>query len=72
MSITNPKETVNGTEWEYEPASYVTRLDWFHLAELARKRMTEHSHDVPRWRRERRSFYSCLRAMDVNEVEFFD
>lgn len=38
-------------------------LDWFHLAECARERMSQYSQDVPRWRGERRAFYSSLAKM---------
>jgi hypothetical protein len=55
---------------DYEPKNYIGSLDWFNIAQCARKRMTEHCHDMNRWRGERRSFYSALQAMciDTNEL----
>jgi hypothetical protein len=51
---------------EYEPKGYLGTLDWFNIAKCARSRMTEHCHNMTRWRGERRSFYSSIQAMDVD------
>jgi len=60
------KYTYCGFEMEYEPSYYISTLGWFNIASCARKRMTEHCHDMNRWRGERRTFYSSLQAMDVD------
>lgn len=64
----NPKYTVNGIEVEYEPRYNIGRLEWFNLAVCARKRMIDHSHDVLRWRGERRTFYTYLRTTSEGVV----
>jgi hypothetical protein len=53
-------------EIEYEPKDYLGIFDWFNIATCARARMTEHCHNMTRWRGERRSFYSSIQAMDVD------
>lgn len=73
--MTNPKFTENGIftfEVEYEPKANLTALDRFHIAECARKRMTECVVDIVRWRGERRSFYTALQMMKVDTVGFMD
>ena len=74
--MTNPKYTEIGSYCsvavEYEPKDYLGALDHFHLAECARKRMTENCGDILRWRGERRSFYTALQMMEVDEVDFMD
>jgi hypothetical protein len=59
-------------EVEYEPKDYVGALDHFHIAQCARQRMTSYCHDILRWRGERRSFYTALQMMEVDEVGFMD
>jgi hypothetical protein len=74
--MTNPKFTEIGSYCsvavEYEPKANLTALDRFHIAECARKRMTEYVCDIVRWRGERRSFYTALQMMEVDEVKFMD
>jgi hypothetical protein len=74
--MTNPKYTEIGSYCsvavEYEPKDYLGALDHFHLAECARKRMTANCGDMVRWRGERRSFYTALQMMEVDEVGFMD
>jgi hypothetical protein len=67
-----PKYEACGMQFAYEPTNSVTRLNWFNIANQARKRMTEHAHNTDRWRGERRTFYSALRKMGVDEVQFMD
>jgi hypothetical protein len=67
-----PTYTVYGQECEYEPAASVTTLSWFSIARCARERMTAHCGDIHRWRGERRSFYTALQMMEVEEVGFMD
>ena len=57
------KSTLLDSIVEYEPKDYMGNLDWFHLAECARERMSQYCQDVPRWRGERRAFYSSLAKM---------
>jgi len=64
--MTNPTYKSYGYDVEYEPAYYVSTLDWFNIARCARLRMTEYCHDMNRWRGERRTFYTSLQAMDVD------
>ena len=59
-------------EMEYEPKGYLGTLDWFNIAKCARARMTEHCHNIPRWRGERRSFYSSIQAMDADTKWLLD
>ena len=59
-------------EMEYEPKAYIGTLDWFNIARCARERMTEHCHNMDRWRGERRSFYSSLQAMDIDTKQLLD
>jgi hypothetical protein len=68
--ITLRHYTISDSVIEYEPKDYMGNLDWFHLAECARKRMSQHCQDIPRWRGERRSFYSSLAK--IYEVNFQD
>lgn len=56
----------------YEPSYSVTGLNWFNIANQARKRMTENAHNLERWRGERRTFYSALRMMKAEEIQFMD
>jgi hypothetical protein len=62
----------DGNAYEYEPSWNVTTLGWYNISQCARKRMTDNSYDVPRWRGSRRSFYNALRMMQVDEVQFMD
>jgi hypothetical protein len=57
---------------EYEPKDYLGIFDWFNIATCARARMTEHCHNMTRWRGERRSFYSSIQAMDVDTKHLRD
>jgi hypothetical protein len=70
--MTTPSYTCYGTTIEYEPKFTLISLDWFNIAECARKRMTEHCHDILRWRGERRTFYSSIQAMNINTKELLD
>ena len=74
--MATPKYTHIGTydsfEIEYIPTDYLGSLAWFNIAWCARKRMTEHCHDINRWRGERRSFYSSLQAMDIDTKQLLD
>lgn len=67
-----PKTTQYGMEIEYEPKWGVTGLDWFQIAQCARARMTDRANNIEQWRGERRSFYTALRFMKVEEVVFMD
>lgn len=70
---TNPSYLELGTfEVEYEPNYSVTGLSWFNIAQCARKRMTERCGNIHQWRGERRSFYTALRMMEVDEIVFND
>ena len=62
----------DGIAYEYEPKWGMTTLDWFAVAQCARKRMNDTAYDVTRWRGSRRSFYNALRMMQVDEVQFMD
>ena len=70
--MTATRYTALDAEWTYEPRYYVGTLDWFNLAQCARARMTDYAFDVHRWRGERRSFYSALQRMHVDEVGYMD
>lgn len=59
-------------EMKYEPKNYLGSLDWFNIARCARERMTEHCHNMNRWRGERRSFYSSLQAMNIDTKQLLD
>ena len=59
-------------EIEYEPKDYLGIFDWFNIATCARARMTEHCHNMTRWRGERRSFYSSIQAMDIDTKHLRD
>lgn len=59
-------------ETEYEPKNYLSVLDRFNMAKCARQRMSEYVVDLIRWKGERRSFYSTLQAMKVDEVCYND
>jgi hypothetical protein len=59
-------------EIEYEPKNYLSVLDRFNIAKCARQRMSEYVVDAIRWKGERRSFYSTLQAMNVDEVCYND
>jgi hypothetical protein len=59
-------------EIEYEPKKYLSVLDRFNIAKCARQRMSEYVVDAIRWKGERRSFYSTLQAMNVDEVCYND
>jgi hypothetical protein len=67
-----PTYTAYGQELEYEPSYKVTTLGWFHLAECARERMSDHCGNIHRWRGERRSFYSSVQNMNVDTKELLD
>ena len=56
----------------YEPKDYIGTLDWFNIAQCARQRMSEASHDLITWRGNRRSFYTALQMMDVHNVGLMD
>ena len=62
------QETIDGMLFEYEAKNYLGNLDKFNLALCARKRMHEHAGDMLRWRGERRSFYTHLQTMHVDEA----
>lgn len=64
--------TQHGATWDYTPKDYVGALDWFNVAECARRRMTDYCGDINRWRGERRAFYSSLQRMDVDNVGYMD
>ena len=64
--------TYDSFEMEYIPTNYLGSLAWFNIAQCARERMTEHCHDMNRWRGERISFYSSLRAMHVDTKQLLD
>ncbi len=64
--------TEAGATWDYTPKDYVGSLDYFNLAQCARRRMTDYCGDISRWRGERRSFYSSLQRMDVDSVGYMD
>jgi hypothetical protein len=74
--MTATKYTYIGTydsfEMEYGPKNYIGSLDWFNIAQCARKRMTENCHNMNRWRGERRSFYSSLQAMNIDTKQLLD
>lgn len=74
--MTTTNFTCTGTyasfEVEYEPKNYMGTLDWFNVAQCARERMTEHCHNMDRWRGERRSFYSSLQAMNIDTKQLLD
>ena len=57
---------------EYEPTYYLSTLAWFNIAKCARARMTEHCHNMTRWRGERHSFYSAIQAMDADTKWLLD
>ena len=61
-----------GYDIEYEPKYYLSTFDWFNLAKCARERMTEHCHNMPRWRGERRSFYISLQMIDADSKWLLD
>ncbi len=62
--------TEAGATWDYTPKDYVGSLDYFNLAQCARRRMTDYCGDINRWRGERISFYTSLRQMNVDDVVF--
>lgn len=65
--MNNPAFLADGSlEVSYEPSYSLNALDWFHLAECARKRMTEKAGDIHQWRGERRSFYTAIQMMDAD------
>jgi len=73
MTASNPTYIAcDGEAYDYEPGYYVSTLDWFHLATLARTRMTDNCGDIHRWRGERRSFYTFLQKMKADEVVLMD
>jgi len=71
-SFLNYDGTFSTVEVEYEPKDYISRLDQFNLAQCARQRMTENANDINRWRGERRSFYTAIDMMEVDEITFMD
>jgi hypothetical protein len=64
--------TVAGTEIDYEPAWYVSTLDWFNIAKCARERMSERCGNIHEWRGERRSFYTSIVKMDADSKHLMD
>ena len=64
--------TAYNHEIGYEPKYYMGTLDWFNIAQCARKRMSETSPDLHSWRGNRRAFYTALQMMDVHNVGFMD
>jgi hypothetical protein len=66
----NIRYTSHGATWDYTPKDYMGTLDLFNLAQCARRRMTENSHDIIRWRGERKSFYTALQKMHVDGITF--
>ncbi len=72
QTYANYDGTHSTVEVEYEPKNYVGALDYFHIAECARQRMSANRHDITRWRGERLSFYTALQMMEVDEVGFMD
>lgn len=70
--MTTPTYKSYGYDIEYEPMYHMSTLAWFNIARCARLRMTEHCHDIYRWRGERRTFYSALQAMNVDTKELLD
>lgn len=59
-------------EIDYEPKDYISGLDWFNIAKCARARMTEKANNIHEWRGERRTFYTSLQRMDVDNVGLCD
>ena len=70
MTTTSPTYSSYGYDVSYEPMCRVTTLMWFNIAKCARERMTETCHDIDRWRGERRSFYTALQRMEIDEVNY--
>jgi hypothetical protein len=74
--MANPTYTFEGifgpVEVEYEPKYNLGSLDHFHLAECARKRMTENCGDIKRWRGERRSFYTAVQMVAADSKYLLD
>ena len=68
MTTTSPAYTSYGYDVSYEPMYCINRLNWFNIAKCARERMTENCHDTDRWHGERRSFYTALQRMEIDEV----
>ena len=66
----SPTYTSYGYDVSYEPMYRMNRLNWFNIAKCARERMTETCHDIDRWRGERRSFYTALHRMEIDEVQY--
>lgn len=56
----------------YEPSYSVGRLDWFNIARCARERMSAKAGYTERWQGERRTFYSALLMMQVDDVALRD
>ena len=60
-------------ETTYEPKWSMTTLDWFNVAKCARARMSlSGCANIHQWKGERRSFYTSLQMMQVDEVQFMD
>ena len=72
MPVTPTYLGCDGNAYEYEPKWGMTTLDWFAVAQCARARMTDRSDNIHQWRGERRSFYTSLQMMQVDEVQFMD
>ena len=72
MTQTTTTFTAYNQSISYEPKDYVGTLDWFNIAQCARKRMDETSFDLLVWRGERRSFYTALQLMNVENVGLMD
>jgi hypothetical protein len=64
--------TAYNQEIDFEPKNYMGTLDWFNIAQCARKRMSETSPYLHTWRGNRRSFYTALQMMDVHNVYYMD
>lgn len=73
MTAATPTYTdVDGCAYEYEPSWNVTTLGWYNISKCARARMTDTADNIHQWRGNRRSFYTALRMMQVDEVQFMD
>ena len=72
ISTDKIRYTVCDCEIDYEPKNYISTLDWFNIAKCARARMTANAHKINEWRGERRTFYTALQRMDVDNVGLMD
>jgi len=73
MPAATPTYTdVDGCAYEYTPSWDVTTLGWYNISKCARARMTDTADNIHQWRGSRRSFYTALQMMQVDEVQFMD